>query len=63
MMHEDLLATLAEMGCYALDRFRRAVVSASSSHGARVTAAQVQWVTKAAQRHGIAGGDVFVVGL
>jgi anaerobic magnesium-protoporphyrin IX monomethyl ester cyclase len=57
MMDEEVLATLARMGCYriwigsesgsqrVLDSMRRGV-----------TAEQVQWATKAAQRHGIEVG-------
>jgi radical SAM superfamily enzyme YgiQ (UPF0313 family) len=57
MMKDEVLATLAEMGCYriwigsesgsqrVLDAMRRGV-----------TVEQVQWATKAAQRHGIEVG-------
>jgi anaerobic magnesium-protoporphyrin IX monomethyl ester cyclase len=57
MMKDEVLATLAEMGCYRiwigsesgsqriLDSMRRGV-----------TVEQVQWATKAAQRHGIEVG-------
>src|SRR5262249_23180241 len=57
LMNEDVLRTLSEMGCYriwigsesgsqrVLDAMRRGV-----------TVEQVQWATKAAQRHGIQVG-------
>ena len=57
MMKEEVLATLAEMGCY-----RIWIGSESGSQRIldtmerRVTVEQVQWATKAAQRHGIEVG-------
>jgi len=57
MMHEDILATLAEMGCYRIwigsESGSQRILDAMERG---VTAAQVQWVTKAAQRHGIQVG-------
>lgn len=57
MMREEVLATLAEMGCY------RIWIGSESGSGRvldamerGVTPEQVQWATKAAQRHGIEVG-------
>jgi radical SAM superfamily enzyme YgiQ (UPF0313 family) len=57
MMREDILATLAEMGCYRIwigsESGSQRILDAMERG---VTAEQVQWVTKAAQRHGIQVG-------
>jgi radical SAM superfamily enzyme YgiQ (UPF0313 family) len=57
MMREDILATLAEMGCYRIwigsESGSQRILDAMERG---VTADQVQWVTKAAQRHGIQVG-------
>jgi anaerobic magnesium-protoporphyrin IX monomethyl ester cyclase len=57
MMSEDILATLAEMGCYRIwigsESGSQRILDAMERG---VTVEQVQWVTKAAQRHGIQVG-------
>jgi anaerobic magnesium-protoporphyrin IX monomethyl ester cyclase len=57
MMREEVLATLAEMGCYRVwigsESGSQRILDAMERG---VTAEQVQWATKAAQRHGIQVG-------
>jgi anaerobic magnesium-protoporphyrin IX monomethyl ester cyclase len=57
MMREEVLATLAEMGCYRIwigsESGSQRILDAMQRG---VTAEQVQWATKAAQRHGIQVG-------
>jgi radical SAM superfamily enzyme YgiQ (UPF0313 family) len=57
MMREDILETLAEMGCYRIwigsESGSQRILDAMERG---VTAQQVQWATKAAQRHGIEVG-------
>jgi radical SAM superfamily enzyme YgiQ (UPF0313 family) len=57
MMREDILETLAEMGCYRIwigsESGSQRILDAMERG---VTAEQVQWATKAAQRHGIEVG-------
>lgn len=57
MMKEEVLATLAEMGCYRIwigsESGSQRILDAMQRG---VTAEQVQWATKAAQRHGIQVG-------
>jgi radical SAM superfamily enzyme YgiQ (UPF0313 family) len=57
MMREEVLATLAEMGCYRIwigsESGSQRILDAMERG---VTAEQVQWATKAAQRHGIQVG-------
>ena len=57
MMREDILATLADMGCYRIwigsESGSQRILDAMERG---VTVEQVQWVTKAAQRHGIQVG-------
>lgn len=57
MMREDVLATLAEMGCYRIwigsESGSQRILDAMERG---VTAEQVQWATKAAQRYGIQVG-------
>src|SRR5262245_29644643 len=57
MMREEVLATLAEMGCYRIwigsESGSQHILDAMERG---VTAEQVQWATKAAQRHGIQVG-------
>jgi radical SAM superfamily enzyme YgiQ (UPF0313 family) len=57
MMREEILATLAEMGCYRVwigsESGSQRILDAMDRG---VTAEQVQWATKAAQRHGIQVG-------
>jgi radical SAM superfamily enzyme YgiQ (UPF0313 family) len=57
MMKDEVLATLADMGCYRIwigsESGSQRVLDAMQRG---VTAEQVQWATKAAQRHGIQVG-------
>jgi radical SAM superfamily enzyme YgiQ (UPF0313 family) len=57
MMKEDVLSTLAEMGCYRIwigaESGSQRVLDAMQRG---VTVEQVEWATKAAQRHGIEVG-------
>jgi radical SAM superfamily enzyme YgiQ (UPF0313 family) len=57
MMKEEVLATLARMGCYRIwigsESGSQRILDAMERG---VTAEQVQWATKAAQRHGIQVG-------
>jgi anaerobic magnesium-protoporphyrin IX monomethyl ester cyclase len=57
MMKEEVLATLAEMGCYRIwigsESGSQRILDAMERG---VTVEQVQWATKAAQRHGIEVG-------
>ena len=57
MMRDDILATLAEMGCYRIwigsESGSQRLLDAMERG---VTVEQVQWATKAAQRHGIQVG-------
>jgi radical SAM superfamily enzyme YgiQ (UPF0313 family) len=57
MMREEVLATLARMGCYRIwigsESGSQRILDAMERG---VTAEQVQWATKAAQRHGIQVG-------
>lgn len=57
MMKDDVLATLAEMGCYRIwigsESGSQKILDAMQRG---VTVEQVQWATKAAQRHGIEVG-------
>jgi len=57
MMREDILEILAQMGCYRIwigsESGSQRILDAMER---RVTAEQVQWATKAAQRHGIKVG-------
>ncbi|HKH46530.1 MAG TPA: radical SAM protein [Thermoanaerobaculia bacterium] len=57
MMREEVLATLAEMGCYRIwigsESGSQRILDAMERG---VTAEQVQWATKAAQRHGMQVG-------
>jgi radical SAM superfamily enzyme YgiQ (UPF0313 family) len=57
MMREDILETLAAMGCYRIwvgsESGSQRILDAMERG---VTAEQVQWATKAAQRHGIEVG-------
>lgn len=57
MMKEDVLATLAEMGCYRIwigaESGSQRILNAMQRG---VTVEQVEWATKAAQRHGIEVG-------
>lgn len=57
MMKEEVLETLAEMGCYRIwigaESGSQRILDAMER---RVTVEQVEWATKAAQRHGIEVG-------
>lgn len=57
MMKDDVLATLADMGCYRIwigsESGSQRILDAMER---RVTVEQVQWATKAAQRYGIEVG-------
>ncbi|HEX9945177.1 MAG TPA: radical SAM protein [Thermoanaerobaculia bacterium] len=57
MMRDEVLATLAEMGCYRIwigsESGSQRILDAMERG---VTAEQVQWATRAAQRHGIQVG-------
>jgi anaerobic magnesium-protoporphyrin IX monomethyl ester cyclase len=57
MMNEEVLETLAEMGCYRIwigsESGSQKILDAMQR---KVTVEQVEWATKAAQRHGIAVG-------